>query len=65
LRRQSACGDIPEGGRIPPTGRPQLHIETKISPLETASISTGLHPWPAYFERSQTEPRLPDMRKVL
>jgi len=41
---QSARGDIAEDGRIPPTGPPQLHIETKISPLETACIATGLYP---------------------
>jgi hypothetical protein len=46
-------------------GGPQLHIETKISPLETACIFNGFVSVAARFERRQAEPRLPDMCEVL
>src|SRR5262249_7846830 len=67
---QAVCHDIPKTD-IPKTAefcRQDGHncaLKPKFSPLATACISTGLHPWPACFERSRTEPRLPDMREVL
>jgi hypothetical protein len=44
---------------------PQLHIETKISPLETACMRAALdRSWLRGGRQSQSR-RLPDARKVL
>jgi len=55
----------PEHDPIQPAGGLQLHIATKISPLETACIFNGFVSVAARFERRQAEPRLPDMCEVL